>query len=199
MPGHLQPEEERVLPSPIAHSLAGLVVSRAQCNNAQQVARPTVVALVAVAAANLPDADFLPGLLTGDANRFHHAFTHSFGFLMAVTLATFLLARAFRSAPAFWTGLVGFGVASHLLLDFFTVDTRPPFGIPLLWPFSNRAFLAPHPLFLDIQRSGNPAEFFQSLFSAHNFAAAGREFFLVGGALLLVDFLCRTAAKVDKS
>ncbi len=186
------------MPSPIAHSLAGLVVSRAQCKNAKRVTRPTVVALVAVVAANLPDADFLPGLLTGDANRFHHTFTHSFGFLVAVMLATSLLARASRSAPAFWTGLVAFGVASHLLLDFFTVDSRPPFGIPLFWPFSNRAFLAPHPFFLDIQRSGSPSEFFQSLFSTHNFVAAGREFLLVGGVLLLVEFLCRTAAKADR-
>lgn len=185
----LQKSRRKALPSPIAHSLAGLIVYRACGQQAKKLAHPAGVALVAVVAANLPDADFLPGLLSGDVNRFHHALTHSMGFLVASMLGTFLLTRRLRSPAKPWTTLVGFAVASHLLLDFFTVDTRSPYGIPLLWPLSNRVFLAPHPFFLDIQRSANPALFLPSLFSSHNLTAACREILFVGGVLLLIEFV----------
>ena len=186
------------MPSPIGHSLAGLVVYRSRCHKGCGSVPPAVAAVVAMAAANLPDVDFLPGLLAGDVNRFHHAFTHSLGFLALVVGATYLIARRFRVATSFWVALVGYTLASHLLLDYLTVDTRPPFGIPLLWPLSNRAFLFPHPFFLDIQRSASPLHFFPSLFSHHNLLAASRELLLLGAPLFLVELWCRRAKPREK-
>ena len=179
------------MPSPVAHSLAGLVVYRSRCQKGYGSVSPAVAAVVAVAAANLPDVDFLPGLLAGNANQFHHAFTHSLGFLALVVGATYLVARRFSGATSFWVSLVGYALASHLLLDYLTVDTRPPFGIPLLWPFSDRVFLFPHPFFLDIHRSASPLHFLPSLFSHHNLLAAARELLFVGVPLLLVELRCK--------
>jgi hypothetical protein len=46
---------------------------------------------------------------------------------------------------AFWKNwpLLFLAYASHLALDFFAPDGRPPYGQPLLWPISGEHYAAP--------------------------------------------------------
>jgi hypothetical protein len=59
-----------------------------------------------------------------------------------------------------------------VILDTFSIDTRPPFGVPILWPFWTGHIAAPVGLFLDIQRDRDTALFFGSLLRRHNLLAA---------------------------
>ncbi len=43
--------------------------------------------------------------------------------------------------------------ASHVVLDYFGIDTNPPFGEMALWPFTTGFFISPLPLFYDVSRS----------------------------------------------
>lgn len=84
--------------------------------------------------ANIPDLDFIPGILVGDPTRFHHFESHSLFFGLVVS---FLLSKISR-APFWALLLVGL---SHPLLDLLTWDSYGFYsdhhGIPLFWPFSN--------------------------------------------------------------
>ncbi len=175
------------MPLPVGHALAGIGLQRAWPGLFFR--RGWHDALFCVLLANLPDADFLPGLLLGRPNLFHHGAFHSLGAALAVALLTagmFRLANR-RSAPqrrrtrplAAAAFLI---LSSHLLLDYFTIDRVPPFGLPLLWPVSGRYFIASRPIFLDVTRSPDAGDFFISILSRHNLAAALREAALVGGA-----------------
>src|SRR5213594_3095125 len=87
--------------------------------------------LAAVALANGPDLDFLPGLVIGHAGAYHRGMTHTLAAVLlvgaAVALGAGLTGR--RSAvvvrAAAWAAAV---YASHLLLDYLTGDSVPPSG-----------------------------------------------------------------------
>jgi inner membrane protein len=181
------------MPSPIGHALTGIAVNQA---------RPGVFfankwheAVFFVFLANLPDFDFLPGLLTGYPNLYHHGIFHSLGAALLVSVAGgWLFAmrkRSFRNV----TTVVFVMYAVHLLLDFFAGDTKPPYGMPLLWPFSNRFFLAARPIFLNIARSSRSEDFFSSLFNRHNLAAVLLETLILGGMAVAIWLLRRCRRK----
>ena len=111
--------------------------------------------------ANLPDIDYLPGLLVGELNRYHHLYTHTLGWVVATV------------GPAWWwwkrrhpdadgrTLLVFLAAGlSHLAADFVTTDRRPPLGIMALWPFSSEFYLSATPLFWPL-RKATVADMFQ--------------------------------------
>lgn len=93
-----------------------------------------------VIGATIPDVDFLPGLLTGDLNRFHQTVSHSF---LAAVLAAF---AAYYGRPEVVSPgtvsrqhsatAISVGWLTHLLVDLLTEDSRPPIGVPLFWPLS---------------------------------------------------------------
>jgi inner membrane protein len=172
------------MPLPIGHALAGTAFFQA---------RPGLFfenkwrdALFYVFLANLPDADFLPGLLRGFPNLYHHGIFHSLGAALAVALALgwvfSLKQRRFRGIAV----LVFLLFYTHLLLDFFTMDFTVPYGLPLFWPFSKNYYIAARPVFINITRSARSGDFFPSLFSRHNLHAALLEIALLGGLALLV-------------
>ncbi len=181
------------MPLPIGHALAGL---------AFQQARPGIFfknnwldALCFMFLANLPDADFLPGLLLGRPNLYHHGAFHSLGAALAVAAlgAGLLRLKTHRFwRPAAMIFLVFF---SHLLLDFFALDYVAPYGLPLFWPFSGRYFIASRPFFLNITRSPEANDFFISIFNRHNLGAALREVVLLGGVALGLALLRHWRAK----
>ena len=72
-------------------------------------------------------------------------------------------------------------LCSHLLLDFFTLDFTPPYGLPLFWPFPATISSPPAPFFINITRSPHSVHFFASLFSRHNLKAALLEIGILGG------------------
>ncbi len=130
--------------TPVGHGLLGAGIGVATTRNWRGHLPWFVFLAVSAVAA---DFDFLPGLLVGDINRWHHQGSHSLlaAFIWAaMTWIVFVWVKGRDKYASVRAGLVaGLVYASHLLLDCLTTDTRAPFGIPLLWPISERAFLAP--------------------------------------------------------
>ena len=139
--------------TPIGHSLAGLTLYYA--TGSKPAVQDTRRLGWFILLANLPDFDFIPGILTGDPGRYHHGISHSIGMVLIVFMLAWWwgkprLANS-RLAIAFTVFAV---VGSHLLLDWLTWD--PPGlngqGIPLLWPWSDTYYLAPHTIFPRVER-----------------------------------------------
>lgn len=144
------------MPSPVAHSLIGLslgvawLLPRAPGRDLLRRAWEARIPLfAAVVAANAPDLDYVPGILTGDLNAFHHGISHTVPFVIAIA-ALMSLFRPFRNVRSFgWLALIG---ASHLAADMVTEDLRPPYGIPVLWPLSSEHWIAPVHLFMHLRK-----------------------------------------------
>lgn len=114
--------------------------------------------------------DALPGIVLGEIGRFHHGITHSLPVAAlagaAVLLASGLLSRRW---PAYLAAVLFLVYASHLLLDFFTLDTGAPYGIPLFWPFSHETYQSHWPVLPNVQHTSGP------LLSTHNLLLVLRE------------------------
>ena len=131
------------MPSPIAHSVTGLVIYKL-LHNKQSVIwnKPTYVMVLCMFIAVLPDLDFILQLWTG--RKYHHTFTHSITLtilfaLVSAIICSLLNKHIFRITLC---ALIGYG--SHLVLDFFTEGGR---GIQLFWPFSEKLFISPATFF----------------------------------------------------
>lgn len=157
------------MPSPIGHLLAGYVVYSIRGERFQNRLALLGILFSAVAA----DLDFLPGLVFGDPNRFHHGITHSIGAACFYGVAMWVGLRYWQVSKASLLALFfASAYGSHVVLDFFSVDTSEPRGIPLLWPFVDTYYIAPTPLFLDVRRHhGGIVELLAGLWSRHNFLA----------------------------
>lgn len=181
---------------PIGHGLAGIAFFQARPGlffNERWLDAAFYVFL-----ANLPDADFLPGLLLGRPNLYHHGIFHSLGAALAVSVAIGWLFFYKKQQPWRLSALVFLVFYSHLLLDFFTYDFAAPYGLPLFWPIANDYYIAGHPVFINITRSPHSASFFPSLFSLHNLKAALLEIALLGALVLLVTMARRLTNKEAK-
>jgi membrane-bound metal-dependent hydrolase YbcI (DUF457 family) len=167
--------------TPIGHSLLGIALTR--------VAVKTLAAprwrwyVFGIVAANAPDLDFLPGIFQGDINIFHQGPTHSIlAVLLFGALSAIVLSKWLRCRPLFVAGTGILFYASHLVLDYFRVDGREPFGIPLLWPFSNQHWISSMQLFHGIQHGvpgDNLSVFLSQLFSRPNLIAVGVEIIIL--------------------
>lgn len=141
--------------TPMGHSLLGLI--------AGQLVKPETIRLqpnwllLSVIAGNAADLDFLPGLLSGDLNRYHHQASHSIlvALLVGLLVWCLLLRCSHQAGRAGLLTTLAYG--SHLLVDYLTADYRPPLGIPLFWPFSPDYFLSPY-ILLDGVRHGMPGD-----------------------------------------
>jgi len=168
------------VPTPIGHSLTGLLVFGALTR--PEAWRPVPLA-VAAAAGVAADLDFLPGLLFGEPSRFHQGATHSLAAALAFGVLTGAVVRpAVLGPPGRRMALFALLYASHLLLDLFAVDTSAPVGIPLLWPLSEAALHAPVSLFADVHHGTSWAAFV----NRHNLGTLGQEVLLFGPATATV-------------
>jgi len=132
----------------LTHAAVGAVVGEALRPAGR---RGPVWVLAAVTLANAPDLDFLPGLLAGDPVRWHRGATHTLLAALVVAVAAWGLARWRQSrSPRRWAVLAGTAWASHLLVDWLTVDVVPPYGVPVLWPLVVAHSHAPIALFGEI-------------------------------------------------
>ena len=172
--------------TPIGHSLAGYVIYRFRVRHGQD--RRPVLLLLALVMANAPDLDFLPGILAGTPAAYHQGLSHSFAFaLIASVVATAVLRAAFYMpvGPVFVLGFLCY--SSHLVIDLFGPDRRPPFGIPLFWPVSDRTFLSPVQMFLGVHHvntaSASTSEWVRAVLTFQNVAAIGLE------AVIMLPFL----------
>jgi membrane-bound metal-dependent hydrolase YbcI (DUF457 family) len=154
------------MPTPIGHALAGALIYQ---GTAVKTNRPLLIIFLLLFFALLPDIDFLFGFPVGDPNRYHHLFTHS---LIFVTIAGLVGGWAFshflQKSILYSSAIFIAAGISHLLLDCLALDQRPPFGCPLLWPFSNHFFISPMVLFSDVSRISDSKQFFVSLLNLHN-------------------------------
>jgi membrane-bound metal-dependent hydrolase YbcI (DUF457 family) len=163
--------------SPLGHSLAGWVIIAWR----EKSVKPKNLKMLAlyIFIANAPDLDFIPGILAGKPNLYHHGLSHSIGagLLFALPMAflinlKFWLKSALKSWKRIWRDfffmLSLYG--SHLILDFICIDGRPPFGIPILWPFTDRYFMIP--LLPPVKHShldhATIAQVLADIFSMHN-------------------------------
>jgi len=181
------------MPLPIGHTLTGIAFF--ESSPGLFFKNRWADAFFFIFLANLPDIDFLPGLILGFPNLYHHGIFHSLGAALAVAAALGWIFS--QKKQHFWgfSAITFFIFYSHLLLDFFSKDFTAPYGLPLFWPFSNNYFIATHPVFLNITRSNRSANFFSSLLSRHNLEAALREIILLGGLVLLVGIARRLLNK----
>ncbi len=114
--------------------------------------RPALL-LAAVALANAPDFDFLPGLLLGTPGVFHRGVSHTLLAAVVVGVVVGVVARWRRCAagPALRAGVwAGAVYGSHLLVDCVTTDAKAPHGVRILWPLSDAHWIAPVTLFNEI-------------------------------------------------
>jgi inner membrane protein len=173
--------------TPVGHSLAGYAIYRLLVPGEQ---RRSALLLVAVVMANAPDLDFVPGILVGAPAMYHQGVSHSFAFAAAAGVMGAVLLRAMAGRVA----QMGFFLAflcysSHLVLDLFGRDARPPYGIPLFWPLTDHTFLSPVPLFLGVHHasraSSSTSEWVNSILTLRNVAALGVEIVLILPLVLL--------------
>jgi inner membrane protein len=144
------------MPSPIAHITAGYALYRI-CRSRPLQDRPLGVdgsiqsLAVIVGFSLLPDLDAIPGLLTGDLDRFHNNLTHSIvaGLIAALTIGIIVWLRN-RSGFVRWFSLALISYQLHILMDFFTRGR----GVMLLWPFTEERYEPAIKLFYGLHRSG---------------------------------------------
>jgi inner membrane protein len=149
-----------------------------------------------VLAAIAPDLDVVAGIVAGEVNRYHHGASHS---VFAALLFGGLAGVVCRAAGKPWRA-VGVMAAvlygSHLFVDYLTIDTRAPYGQPLLWPVSEQYWAMKDPPLMGI-RHGSPnggiVDFVVDLLSLHNLTAAVRELVALAPA---VGFLLVVRAAV---
>ena len=158
---------------PIGHCLAGYAVHG--LFNPSERRKGGHLAVLCVFAAVFPDLDVVPGIVMGQPVLFHQGVTHSMGFALVVSTAIALASHLRGTAFVTVFGLCFLCYASHLLIDFFGPDARPPYGIPLLWPLSDEYFISPVPIFLGVRHARSPtasiAEWATRMFDLYNVAA----------------------------
>lgn len=137
--------------------------------------KPWKLAAFCVVLANLPDADYFFGFVQGLPNLYHRQFTHSMGFAIAVGMLSGLLFlwRGHRFWPMF--ALSSLAIYSHVVLDFFGLDTSAPHGVVALWPLSDAYFMSPVSIFSNLEKGETIPSMIEATFKMHNILAVVRE------------------------
>lgn len=168
------------MPSPIGHTLAGCAVALALIPpGIPQAWEAWACCLIS---ANLPDADFIPGLLTGNPRAFHRGPSHTI-------MAAFIVAA---TGASLWTwsampwlvraGLIFVAYASHVGLDSFT----PGRALMLGWPLSHRRYQARRPWFLGITIRKTRRRAATTGGPWHLLRAIGREILLISPGVVMM-------------
>jgi LexA-binding, inner membrane-associated putative hydrolase len=136
-----------LMPSPIAHALAGVVAAwtadLVPGDRAWRTAPPTAswyrragngLTTVCAALGTAADLDLLRGG--------HRAFTHSIGAVFFVALFAAAMALKSRRPIARVIAMCAAAYATHLLLDWLAEDPYFPYGICALWPLSDRFYIS---------------------------------------------------------
>jgi len=167
--------------SPIGHSLAGCITSLYKESTPGVIQFKLKSLVFYIIVANAPDLDFLPGLLLGEPNLYHHGISHSIGFGFLVSLvAAWLITRKGETSFRYELFFLSFCFGTHLILDFLSMDARPPYGIPVLWPFSSAYYMVPilPPVNHSMLDHATIGQFFSDAFSLHNLYVIGLEILL---------------------
>lgn len=142
--------EQVRMPTPIGHILFSTGVFIAYSRRVPTRADLPVVAGFAVLSL-LPDIDFAPMIVQGfkAVSLYHQAYTHNLGFCLASAVIITMGGMAIRGAVFLgYFPLIFSLIFSHVLIDAMGLDTNPPFGVQLLWPFYDGHILFPISLFI---------------------------------------------------
>jgi membrane-bound metal-dependent hydrolase YbcI (DUF457 family) len=150
--------------TPYGHTLAGLSLINLWYPRAGFSGKKggLVYGLV-VLGASFPDFDFIPGLILGQASRFHHGYSHSLGMALLVSLLGLFFFKMIQPEISILKigGFLLSLILSHLFLDYIT---EAPKGFPLFWPFMEAKFLSPIPILPRVERTlGHPEIWRQGL------------------------------------
>ena len=115
----------------------------------RDVAGATILAVVAC----VPDLDLLI--------HSHRGESHSVGAALVAGAIAWVVTRRPR-----WGAAVTLAWASHVLLDWMSNDTRPPFGVMALWPFTRDYYKASFEIFPPVSR-----RYWESRFWIYNLRA----------------------------
>ena len=180
------------MPTPVGHALCGALVGTAVFWQ-RPIWGPWKDLIFFAALAQAPDLDFIPGIVLGKPDAFHHGVTHSMGFALLFGLVMAWLGKK-RDQALRW-GLAGGAIyLAQVLLDVIALDTRPPYGVPLWWPLSGDFVQSHWTIFLDVRR--------WNLTWAvvwHDIRAMGREILLLGPPLALVLWARRQSFAAEGS
>jgi len=151
------------MPTSIGHALAGAAAAwgadLVPGRRAWRTAPPTSswyrragngLTLLCMGLAAIPDADLLFGT--------HRTYSHSIGAVIAVGIAAAGIASLRGRPVARVASMCAAAYATHLLLDWLSVDPTPPRGIQALWPFTGQWYISEWNLFRETAR-----EYFLSL------------------------------------
>jgi membrane-bound metal-dependent hydrolase YbcI (DUF457 family) len=171
------------MPSPVGHTLFGLGMYIAWCKNLKFFYKEWKLFLWIVVCANLPDFDLFVGIAMGNLSKVHQGVSHTLGFALVVWLVTYITLKAFKARYAVSVSFLSFLlVLLHIFLDAFNNDSRPPIGVRLLWPFSDKYFRW-YPLFYPVPHSKITDVFSNSFVNAMCY-----EFILLFAPFLLICY-----------
>lgn len=135
------------MPLPVAHGLLGAAVAATLSQESRSLHwKPLLIgALLGIC----PDFDYALNWLRISGGGWHHGFTHSIVFALAVGL---IMASVFGGGK--WRSVLLFSGAlvSHTLLDFMLTESR---GVALWWPFSDQRYKLRLPNPIDYTWSDN--------------------------------------------
>jgi hypothetical protein len=138
------------MPSPIGHLLAGAAIGislePADASDRTTARRLSRFAVVSALLATAPDLDLVwPAA--------HRMATHGVGATLLLMIITIVVTGWVTGRVQWlWVLMVGAAHASHILLDWLGHDTRPPFGIEALWPFSDAFYVSGWDVFPPTER-----------------------------------------------
>jgi inner membrane protein len=173
--------------TPLGHSLAGYAIYNLARGAQGKPSRGQFLLCICMASA--ADLDFLPGVLLGSPTLYHQGITHSLGFALLVSLGVAGVCRLRKTPFLTMFGVSALAYLSHLAIDFLGSDTRPPYGIPLLWPISTEHFLSSIPLFRGVRHAASSVasthQWLDGILHPHNLAAMALEVALLLPFVLL--------------
>jgi membrane-bound metal-dependent hydrolase YbcI (DUF457 family) len=144
------------VPSPVGHAL-GAIAAGWDVVPRRDLTATAILASVAI----VPDLD----LLVGD----HRGISHSLGMAIVAGLVALAITRRPR-----WAAAVTLAWGSHILLDWLSNDTRPPFGVMALWPFTREYYKAAIEVFPPVSR-----RYWESRFWIYNLKALVAELLIM--------------------
>jgi inner membrane protein len=175
--------------SPIGHGLVGLGIGRLCQGDAGPTGPLLLAACIVFAIA--PDLDFLPGIAAGQPALHHQGASHSVFVGLGLSVIAALLCWRGRVLRLRAAAALFAAYASHLVIDLFGPDRRPPIGIPLFWPVSDATFLSPLTLLPGIQHasatSTRVGPWLDAVLSWVNFRAIAVEIAVAAPLLLIAE------------
>jgi inner membrane protein len=174
--------------TPIGHALGGYAVFLAYPNTGRRDRLRLLGLCIMMAIA--PDLDFVPGILKGQPPLYHQGISHSLGFAVLASLVLAVVYSLRNGTMKVDWSLFFFAYLSHLVIDLFGVDGRPPYGIPVFWPLTHASYLAPFRIFAGVHHASSASdptgEWIANVFHPANIRVIGIEVLVMAPVVLLM-------------